>query len=300
MPLYLYPMSFLEFLDATGNNLYREALLAHDSTMEFSHIHHDSLIRLIGEYMAVGGMPEAVSSWAKTSDLHHCMEIHQNLIETYRQDFTKYTRKLQRKYVEMVFNSIPRLTGKKFVYTSVSPDIRSRDLKPALELLTKSGVAHVVYHSSSNGLPLGAEINPSLFKTILLDVALSQAVLGLDYGHWILEPLKSIVNLGHITESFVGQELLAYSSISQKKDLYYWIREKKGGKAEVDYVHPVAGNIIPIEVKSGTTGSLKSMHLFLDKKNHIPFGIQFSKNNFAQVKKIRQYPLYAVAKAVMQ
>ncbi len=294
--LYLYPMSFCEFLDATGNSLYREALIEHDISMEFSEVLHNELLRLIGEYMAVGGMPEAVSAWANSGDFFHCMEIHQTLIETYRQDFTKYSRKQQKKYVEMVFNSIPRLTGKKFVYSSISPDIRSRDLRPALELLVKAGVAHMVFHSSSNGLPLGAEINPSLYKTILLDIALSQAILGLDYGQWILEPVKSIVNLGAITESFVGQELLAYSPASQKKDLYYWIREKQGSKAEIDYIHSDKGNIIPIEVKSGTTGTLKSMHIFLDSKKHAPFGIQFSKQNFNQEKRIRQFPLYAIAK----
>jgi predicted AAA+ superfamily ATPase len=137
------------------------------------------------------------------------------------------------------------------------------------KLFIKAGIAHIVYHSSSSGLPLGAEVNPLISKVIFLDVALAQSVLGIDCGQWILDPVHSIINRGAITESFVGQELLAYGSPFIKNQLYYWIREQRGGLAEVDYTAAVNGQVVPIEVKSGKTGSLKSIQVFLEKKRAV-------------------------------
>jgi predicted AAA+ superfamily ATPase len=296
-PLYLYPLSFMEFLTAKGEEMVREEISGHLPDEEFPQFLHDKLLGLLGEYMAVGGMPEAVKTWLETEDLKECNAVHQELIDTYRQDFSKYAKKHKQKYVEMVFNAIPRLMGKKFVFTAVSPDVRSRELRPALELLSKAGIAHMVRHSSANGLPLGAEINPMIFKVTFLDIALAQAMMGMDGGKWILEPGQTMVNRGAITEAFAGQELLAYSPANAKSQLYYWLREKGGGKAEIDYVTGINGSVAPIEVKSGTSGSLKSLQLFLQKKKNTPYGIQFSQRNYYidKQRKIRGYPLYAIS-----
>jgi predicted AAA+ superfamily ATPase len=153
IPLYLYPLSFMEFLTASGNERLRHEILHHDPAAEFPEILHNKLLGLIGEYMAVGGMPEAVQKWIETGNFKACLKVHQLLIETYRQDFAKYAKKRKQEYVEMVFDSIPRLLGKKFVFTAVSPHVRARELRPALELLAKAGVVHIVYHSAANGFP---------------------------------------------------------------------------------------------------------------------------------------------------
>ncbi len=301
-PLYLYPFSFMEFLDVTGHASLRRDIESIDQIRALPEFLHQKLLDLLGEYMAVGGMPEAVQTWITTGDLKKCADIHQTLIDTYRQDFSKYARKSDQKYVDIVFNSIPRLLGKKFVYSSVSPDLRTRELRPALDLLAKAGVAHVIYHSSANGLPLGAEVNPQISKIIFLDIALAQTVLGLDHGQWILNPMESIVNRGPVTEAFVGQELLAYSSPQRKSSLHYWLREKSGSQAEVDYVMELEGKIIPIEVKSGKAGILKSLQLFLQTKDTSPFGLQFSPNSYSIDKKRRiiGVPLYGISAASHQ
>ncbi|MCI0471670.1 MAG: AAA family ATPase [Candidatus Aminicenantes bacterium] len=298
IPLYLYPLSFMEFLSAAGHENLREEISVHEPGEELAGYIHDKLLTLLGEYLAVGGMPEAVEKWLRTGDLKACMNIHQQLVETYRQDFARYTKEKKQGYVELVFNSIPRLSGKKFIFHSVSPDIRSRELKSALELLSKAGIAHIIYHSSANGLPLGAEVNPLISKVIFLDTALSQSVLGIDCGSWIIDPVRTIVNRGAAVEAFVGQELMAYSQAAKKNDLYYWVCEKRGSQAEIDYVTTINGNIVPVEVKSGKTGSLKSMHLFLENKKNSTFGIQFSQKNYNIDKRIMQYPLYAISAAL--
>lgn len=298
MPLYLYPLSFMEFLSALGKERLRDEIINHNPLEEVPEFFHEQLLNLLGEYMAVGGMPEAVKAWVETGNLNRCIMVHQLLIETYRQDFVKYAREKDRKYVEMVFDSIPRLSGNKFVFNAVSPHVRGRELRPALELLSKAGIAHIIRHSSANGLPLGSEINPLAFKVIFLDVALAQSVLGLDYGTWILDPVQSFVNQGTVTEAFVGQELLAYSPVFKKSELYYWVREKHGSMAEVDYVTGINGKVVPIEVKSGVTGSLKSIHLFLRQKKNSPYGLQFSRRNYFMSETIRQCPLYAISTAL--
>lgn len=297
-PLYLYPLSFLEFLSVSGHRLLRDEIVNHNPDKKFSDLLHRKLLRLLGEYMAIGGMPEAVARWIETGSLKKCMIIHQTLIDNYRQDFAKYAKKRNRKYVEMVFNAIPRLVGKKFVFSCVSPQVRSRELRPALELLAKAGVVHIIQHSASNGVPLGAEINPTKSKVIFLDVALAQSVLGMDYGQWILDPVHSIVNQGAITEAFVGQEMLAYSSPFMESALYYWVNNKKGSIAEVDYVTGINGEVVPIEVKSGKTGSLKSIQIFLNQEKNSDYGLHFSQRNYFTDKRVRQYPLYAIAAAI--
>ena len=104
------------------------------------------------------------------------------------------------------------------------------------------------------------------------------------------------MNKGAVTEAFVGQELLAYSNYLSKKQLFYWVREKRGASAEVDYLESVGNKIVPIEVKSGTAGNLKSINQFLKEKEDSEVGYHFSQRNFSENEKIRSVPLYAVWK----
>ena len=296
--LHLYPMTFLEFVSATGNGMLRSTVETHDPLRELPLPVHERLLGLVGQYMAVGGMPEAVARWVETGDLLACARVHDDLVGAFVQDFSRYARRNQRPHVRTVFDAIPRLLGRKFVFSSAAADVRSRTLRSALDLLSAAQVAHVVCHSSSNGLPLGAEANPRLFKVILLDVALAQSVLGLDPGEWILHPGETIVNRGPMCEAFVGQEILAHGRPARREELFYWTRENRGSQAEVDYVLAAGGSVIPVEVKSGSAGSLRSMHLFLESKRGSPFGIQISRGNFSATGRIRRFPLYAVSRAL--
>jgi hypothetical protein len=123
-------------------------------------------------------------------------------------------------------------------------------------------------------------------------------MLGLKRDEWLLDFENAIVNRGTIAEVFVGMELLAYEKPTKAAELVYWVREKRTAMAEVDYVISSEAQVIPVEVKSGTAGTLKSMHVFLKEKPNSPFGMHFSKGNFARRGKIRSYPLYAVKKAL--
>ena len=294
--LYMYPISFLEFVATQDNQAIVALIMRHNPAEPLSLPIHNQLLALLGEYLAVGGMPEVVRTWISRKDLKKCASIQALLVDAYRQDFSKYCKKFQIKYIDLIFDDIPRWFGRKFQFSKVPGSWRKRELAPSFELLKKASVAHQVKHTSSNGLPLGGEVNPNRFKVIFLDIGLAQGILGLDLAEWILNPDATIVNRGMLAEAFVGQEMLAYASPQKRGSLFYWHREAHASNAEVDYVLAQGQNIIPVEVKSGAKGTLRSLHLFLKEKSSVaPYGIRFSGHNFSVFKKIHSYPLYAVA-----
>jgi predicted AAA+ superfamily ATPase len=141
---------------------------------------------------------------------------------------------------------------------------------------------------------LGAQINPQKQKMLLLDTGILQRLLNLPLSPILLNDDFSVINKGSIAELFVGLELLKSYPLNWGPQLYYWQREKPGSLAEVDYVIQKNEAIIPIEVKSGTTGAMQSLHLFLKEKN-IAYGIRTSLENFAQYGAIKVIPLYAIS-----
>lgn len=290
--MYVYPLSFLEFLSATGKAQFIEPIL---SRQQFSDILHDQLLNDLGQYLAIGGMPESVTAWIETKDPRASYEAQKGLVETYRQDFSKYAKKHQIPYLEILFNQIPHMIGAPFKYSEVHGEYKKRELAPCLDLLKRANVVHQITHSAGNGIPLGAEVNLDWFKTIFLDVGLSLSILGLDLPAWFLNPDKDLINRGPITEAFVGQELLCYSSPKWKTDLYFWKREAKGSQAEIDYLFELQNQIFPIEVKSGHGTTLRSMHQFLSQHPKSQKGIRFWSGSYSEMDTIISKPLYAIA-----
>ena len=293
--LYMYPMSFIEFLAARGQTMAVEELSAHDPAVPLHPSVHQGLLHALGEYLAVGGMPEAVQEWTQHDDLRRCVRVHNRLVDTYRQDFAKYSKRHQIKYVELIFSEIPRTLGGKFSFSRLPGNWRRRELQPAMDLLARTGVVHRVLRTAATGIPLGAEANPEHFKAVFLDVGLAQSVLGFDGSEWILRPEATAVNAGTLAEAFVGQELLAYGSPYSVGQLYYWHREARSSNAEVDYVLPTGRLVVPVEVKSGSRGSLKSMRLFLGSRRRVSgYGVRLATHNFSVLPDLVTYPLYAV------
>jgi len=290
--LYVYPLSFLEFLSATGHEQFIPAIL---KEQPFSKVIHDKLLDLLGHYLVIGGIPEAVVSWIETKDPRASYEAQKGLIETYRADFPKYAKKHQIPYLDILFNQIPYFIGDQFKYSSIHGEYKKRELAPCLDLLKRANVIHQITHAAGNGLPLGAEVNLDWFKTILLDVGISQALLGLDLPSWFLNPDKDLINRGTIVEAFVGLELLCYDSPKWKTDLYFWKREGKSAQSEIDYLFSFQSSIIPIEVKSGHGTTLRSMHQFLMEHPKSRRGIRFWAENYQSLEQIDSRPLYSIA-----
>jgi predicted AAA+ superfamily ATPase len=158
------------------------------------------------------------------------------------------------------------MLGQKFVYSHVTDDDRSSAIKQALDLLVKARLCHKITASSANGIPLGAQTKDKFFKVILLDVGLVSALQDLRLTKRMQLQAIKLANQGGISEQFVGQSLRCLEPFYIDPSLYYWTRQHKGGSSEIDYMLQHNNEIIPIEVKSGSTGSLKSLHVFMAQK----------------------------------
>lgn len=293
--LYMHPFSFLEYLVALGHHLLAQAILNHPKEAVFEETIHNQLLSLLGEYLSIGGMPEAVSRWILTKDPNSALSVLQQIAAIYSQDFEKYARKAQVKYLEQLFKQIPHLIGKDFSYREIHGEYRKRELAPALELLERANIIHVIYHCSGQGIPIGAETDFDTFKVIYLDIGLCQAILGSDVSSWFLRPLEAFENRGEIAEGFIGQELICYSNPQTKGQVHFWKRKEKNSAAEIDYLIQRHDKILPIEVKSGHGNRLRSLHLFLDTHPKSDCGLRFSSLNYSVIEKLDSRPLYAAS-----
>ena len=267
--LYLEPLSFEEFLDAVGMHELRVYLQNYDWQLTIPSAIHLQLIKLIKEYLIVGGMPAIVATWKEKKVLNVVNQMHFDLLATYRDDFTKYSGRLAVDRLEDVINSVPRQLGKKFVYTEANSAINIAALKQALDLLCKARLCHRIIATSANGLPMGAEADERFIKTIMLDCGLCSASLGLTLHQLNDVSEISMINNGGMAEQLVGQLLRTILPPYIPPSLYYWQRKKRGAEAEIDYVIQHENQIIPLEVKAGTTGRLKSLHQYMKEKKKV-------------------------------
>lgn len=296
--LYLYPLSFLEFLVALNKNALAKMLLEQNLEQPLMDALHTSLLTTLGTYLFTGGMPEAVKQWILAESPRAIGEIHQDLLSDYRQDFGKYAKRHQIKYLELLFQHATAQLGGKFMFARVG-EYQKRELSPALELLEKAGLLHKTFKTAAQGIPLGAQVDLHDFKIAFLDVGLCQAALALDSSQWITDPIATFVNKGALIESFIGQELLAYADPTRKQQLFYWRRDSRGSEAEVDYVVQMNNSIVPVEVKAGANKRIKSTYLFLESHTTAAYGLRFSAFNYGIDKAIHNYPLYAVANPLL-
>lgn len=300
--LFLYPMSFDEFLVATGHESWIQIKQNASPQNPVFEALHGKLVEAFRNYLMIGGMPEAVNVWIETGDYLKCQQIQDDIMLTYEADFSKYEEKVDPVLLRQTLHSVALQIGNKFVYSQVQGNYRSEKIKDALELLIDAGLIRPTLHTAANGIPLGAEINPKFVKYIFLDSGLLLRLLGLENTSGQSEMSKLIlvgtasdlVNKGHITEMVAGLELLKYSTPTQRHDLYYWQNLSRGAQAEVDYILVKNAKVVPVEVKAGTTGSMKSMYQFMSDKQ-LAYGIRTSLENFGALEKIDIIPLYALS-----
>ena len=300
--LFMYPMSFDEFLAATGHAGWIEAKRNASPAEPLFEALHGKLVESFRNYLMVGGMPESVQNWVETEDYLKCQQVQDDIMLAYEDDFSKYEEKADPMLLRQTLRSVAQQIGGKFVYSNVQGNYRSEKIKSALELLKDAGLVRPAVHTAANGIPLGAEINEKFVKYIFLDSGLLLRLLGLENTGGTSEMSRlvlvgaasDLVNKGHITEMVAGLELLKYNTPVQRHDLYYWQNLSRGAQAEVDYVIVKDMRVVPLEVKAGTTGSMKSMYQFMEEK-HLTYGIRTSLENFGKLEKADIIPLYALS-----
>lgn len=260
------PMCFTEFLEAMNESGLAKFILQYQTGDQVAATVHRRLLELLRNYFFVGGMPEAVKVFAETRRLKEVSAVHNSIIDTYREDLPKYIGSRNMARVQHVFNLAARHVGKKVKYSQFSGTDKSATIKADIELLCMARVLSKVTRSHCNGLPVQAETDDRTYKLLCLDVGLKNALVGLNWQSIVQMDQSRLVNEGAIAEQFVGQHLLEMLAGTANQDLNYWLREGRSVNAEVDYVLGLNGQVLPVEIKSGATGSLKSLHQFVGEK----------------------------------
>ena len=311
--MFMYPMTFDEFLEANGQQLLIETRNEASIDNPLSEPIHNKLVDFLRTYMLVGGMPEAVKTWVEYHDYIRCQEVQDDIVVTYEDDFPKYKKNVDPTLLRRTLRSVAVQAGKKFVYTKVGLDYKTAEVKKAVELLTLAGILHPVTHTDANGLPLGSEEDKSYQKMLLLDTGLLLRLLNMSLGdvselttQILTASATDLANKGPMAEMVVGLEMLHNMSPNIRHELYYWVRHAKNSQAEIDYIATYLQTVVPIEVKADTQGGMKSLWAFMrDKRLH--YAIRCSMENFGkfdyvdnqannEVRHVRICPMYAIAR----
>ncbi len=283
----LYPVSFAEFLDATGKSALRN-FIEETNIAPIPASFHTELIDLLKMYHFVGGMPEAVKQYIADQDLHMVRQIQDEILESYTLDFSKYTTKTEAIRLAATWSSIPRQLArenKKFTYREIARNARAREYSESIQWLVDAGLVIKVHNTHTPKLPLSA-YREEAFKLYLLDVGLLGAMIKI--------PQRTIVQgnslfneyNGSFVENYAAQELVSHG----QKDLYYWTSKRQ---AEVDFVIALDGQVLPLEIKAVLSKQKKSLRVFGDRYQPIILS-RSTLMNFKQDGGIRNYPLYGL------
>lgn len=310
--VFIYPMTFDEFLIANGEELLLDMKKSASPDSPLSDPLHEKLIGLVRTYMLVGGMPEVVGKWVKTHDYLKCQEVQEDIVMGYEADFPKYRKKVDPNLLRLTMRSAAVQATKKFSYSEVGGGYRVEEVKKALGLLIQAGICIPVVRTDGNGLPLGSESDMSYRKILLLDPGLMLRLLNMASGdvsqmvsNILTDNETELVNKGPMAEMMAGLELMRYKTPNIRQELFYWVRLAKNSIAEVDYVEAYKGSVLPIEVKAGVKGGMKSLWLFMREKR-LENAVRCSLVNFGRfdyvdseandaVRHVRIVPLYAIS-----
>ena len=284
--MFMYPMSFKEFLMARGKDMWIEKIASADWNRPLEESLHSRLVSEFRSFLMVGGMPASVSAWVETQDYSLCQDEQNDIQQSYFDDFAKYGGKVAPDLLRNTLPAVVRQSGQKFVYSRVDGGYKTEEVKNALSLLCNAGIIIPVQMSAANGLPLGAQVNPKFTRYDYLDTGLLLRVLAMNYDDdkaltrlILAGDVPDLVNKGIVTELAVGLELLKSSNPQSKYDLFYWENLERNATSEVEYIIAKNATCLPIEVKAGTSGKMKSLRLFMNKKR-LKAGIRSSLENF--------------------
>ncbi|HET6253980.1 MAG TPA: ATP-binding protein [Puia sp.] len=284
----LYPLNFIEFMEALGQQALLNVLNNKDWVLAKGF--KDRYIQHLKEYYFVGGMPEAVLRFIQTKNLKEVRDLQKQILNAYDQDFSKHAPNDIVPRIRMLWNSIPAQLAKeskKFIYGVIRQGARAREYELALSLLIDSGLAHRVNRLSKPALPLKAYAEESIFKLYIADVGLLGAMTNLDarsplQGNDLFQEFK-----GALTEQFVLQQLITLPGVS----VYYWAAEN--AKAEIDFILQYSDKIVPLEVKAEENLRAKSLRSYVDTF-HPSSAFRASMSDYRKEEWMTNIPLYAI------
>ncbi len=286
--LKLYPLSFSEFLMATGNERFAELLKKQDYEMVTSF--KQTYIDALKQYYFVGGMPEAVQSFTESKDFNEVRTIQKRILAAYEQDFSKHAPNEIVPKIRMLWNSIPSQLArenKKFIYGLVREGCRAREYETAIMWLSDCGLVHKVSRVNAAGIPLKAYEDLKAFKLFIVDVGLLGCMTGL-HQRTLLDGDDLFIEFkGALTEQYVCQQLKTIEDLG----IYYYTNDR--GSCEIDFVIDTGEQIIPIEVKAETNLRAKSLKTYRERFEP-ELSVRTSMADYKKEDWLLNIPLYAI------
>lgn len=273
--LKILPFSFSEFLLANKETSSIELL----GNIPIANYTHDKLTKLFYTYSLIGGMPEIIQQFVATNDLIQLNPIYEDLIISYLDDVEKYAKNTnERKIIRFLIKNSFSYAGNRIKFIGfANSNYKSKDVSETFSLLEKTNILKLVYPSTQEKPPLISDYK-KMPRLQLLDTGLVNYFAGVQQEIFASKNILDVYK-GRIAEHIVAQELdTVYPSLL--KNIHFWIREKKQSSAEVDFVLPYNNKIIPVEVKSGKSGKLRSLHQFMDKCPH-KYAVRIYNSNFS-------------------
>jgi len=266
---YMYPVTFEEYLSAMGETETLHYINSVKPEEKMPAEIHNTLMKKYQEYLLVGGMPEAVARYVETKSLIDVDPVYESILTGFKDDVLKYASIAKAKYIQYVIEHASKYIGLSIKYENFGGSgFRSREMSEAFDVLEKAMIVSRVYASASSQLPIVNNLKKSP-KLLHLDTGLVNYQVGLRTEIMNIQDINAVYH-GQISEQIVGQTLLSHA-IRKNINPSYWYREQKGSISEIDYLISSHNKLIPVEVKSGKTGTLRSLHNFIDE----------SRNNFA-------------------
>ncbi len=261
--LVIHPVSFPEFLSAIGETAALEQL----KKVPLASFAKDKLMQLFQRYCLLGGMPEVIEQYVVTKDVSSLNTVYESLLLSYMDDVEKYASNAsQVNYIRHAMRASFAEAGKRIKFQGFGKSsYKSREMGEALRTLEKALLLHLIFPQTSTVLPLQPDLNKSP-RLQVLDTGMLNYFVGVQKEIIGSQDLNSVYQ-GTMIEHMVGQELLA-AQYSALHGLQFWVREKNSSSSEVDYLQVFNSQLIPIEVKSGATGTLRSLHQFMDLAPH--------------------------------
>ena len=291
----LGPLTFIEYLLAFGHKNLVELLQTVKDGREINEEVHQLLLKLVREFFCVGGMPGVIATFQATGSLLEAQRRQSAILDLYSLDFGKYaTKYAEHFHLKKLFEQAPNLVGKHFKFSKIDPDCANpaRDYREALNRLRQARLILSVHLTKGNGLPLRAEKSEKKFKIFLLDVGLLVFSLGGDKS--VVENAESsTIFRGVIAEQFVAQELCGQQDPFIGRGLYFWENPSATSGAEIDFLVNLHQKMIPIEVKAGSIGHLKSLKQFMTSRK-VQIGVRVAENPLAYDDGILSIPFYLV------
>jgi predicted AAA+ superfamily ATPase len=286
----LYPLTFMEFLDAAGKPELRQLIETNKDFTPFPEPFHTQLTELLKQYYFTGGMPEAVFVYFDAGHFDEARRVQEEIIQTYLLDFSKHAQPTDVIKISTIWRSIPSQLAKenkKFLFSAVRKSARAREYESAMQWLTDAGLVYKSLNISTPKLPLSSYAETNYFKVFLLDIGLLGAMSGVTPG-MIIKGNDIFSHFhGAFVENYVAQQLIG----KFKGELFYWTSP---GKAEVDFLFSDEGVIFPLEAKAGINLKSKSLKVYSEKYQPA-ITSRTSLNNLKADGITRNYPLYAVS-----